>query len=170
MLIDLLIDNLVPAALTALATFFGGLWVVARKYLKKIRSIVERWDMVAGQIESLDRKFDIFMEADQSLAAFECDAHMSNIAVSTSYCQQLGRSESELLGKGYMNAIPERERESIFKEIEACKRDHRAFDHHHHLTRADGSEIYVHTRCWPIPGTPPAKSWMGFWREVPCID
>lgn len=121
---------------------------------------------LSQQVEMLNltmrARDDINIEA----AEFECAIDGSNSYVNQTYARWLGVGKSELLGWGWVNFVHPEDRDSVRREWDQCRAEHRVYNRRLRLVDSDGDIILVDALATPIPEAPPAKQWIGVLRRV----
>lgn len=122
---------------------------------------------VREDMSVMKQAFQVRLDSDPTLGYFECDVHGLNTLVNETYRGWVNASNDDLLGMGFLNYIPDDEREEIREEWALCLAERRIYRKRHHLVNlVTGEKFEVDTRVEPVPTFGPVKHWIGTIRKV----
>jgi PAS domain S-box-containing protein len=85
-----------------------------------------------------------------TFGVFYTDTAGDNTYCSSAYLKWVNRTEREMAGYGWVNAVHPDDRTGVVAEWEACLRDERDFAMDYRMLRVDGAVFAVHTSASPL--------------------
>ena len=120
-------------------------------------SLRDAVNMTRDTAQRTEQALAIFINASRAqwdgmgmFGVIERDGH-GNVTYANNTLQKwLNRSERDMLGGGWINAIAHADRERVRDEWESCIADVREFSMSYHMVRADGTEFPVSVVSTPV--------------------
>ncbi len=104
---------------------------------------------ILSRVDTSIARFLAFNE-DAEVGQFITDCHGRCTWVNRTYCRITGRTDSEVLGWGWLSSILENERDSVHEEWEATVAEERNYERVQHYVRPDGEIVAAAVKARPI--------------------
>ena len=103
----------------------------------------------AAPLHDREERFRAMADA-SPVRMFLVDAQGKNVYSNHVWCQVTGYTFNEALGDGWSKVIHPKDRDRVFSEWEAYRRNHTTFDHVLRYLSKDGKVIWVRVRISPV--------------------
>lgn len=122
---------------------------VPGRVARMVDATEERFSAVAHELATLGTHVGMSLDA-RGLAQWRCDPQGNARWVSPGYVRLTGRSEVELLGRGWIGTVHPEDREVGVEEWLLSVGDRRAWEGRYRVVRPDGAVIDVHAISSPV--------------------
>jgi len=91
-----------------------------------------------------------FLVNELKLPVWESDITGSCLAASDALAELMGCTVREILGYGWVNAVPEEERERVKADWDYAIQHHQAFSTRYHFVHSNGNKVLIHGQATPV--------------------
>lgn len=165
------IIGILASAGAALTTIWFKVGVPFVAFIKKIVKSFETLDMISEQFapnggstlrdainriearQVVQEQRQKMLAMDAPFAIFETDAAGNYVDVNRTYCRWVGRSPSELSGKGWVNSIAQLWQEEVMDSWTMAVQQEREFTMKFRLVDTDGETMPVFGTAFPLYDT-----------------
>jgi PAS domain S-box-containing protein len=124
-------------------------WIIEQLKPNGGSSLKDALNRVEADIHTIGQRQRLFM-LDASEAIFETDAKGDNVYANRTYCKWLGKSYSDVLGRGWINSLHESTRARVVEEWFHAIEDKREFTLDYNMKDEHGDPFKVHCTATPM--------------------
>ena len=126
-----------------------------------------RLEGVGAQVTRLSCTMRVNQDSDPRRATFECHADGRTDQVNKTYLRWAGRTDEEVLGYGWLNAVHVEDRARVREEWHQAVAESRTCSVRYRMVSTSGEVFMVESTATPIPeGQAPPDRWIGLIFKV----
>lgn len=170
--------GIICTALAAIVAAWKGAIVPAYNFLKKVKESFDTLQNISQQFSAnggsslrdainriearqiVQEQRQKLLAMDAPFAIFETNPQGDFVDVNRTFCRWVGRSTTEMVGKGWINSISPVWRELVMEEWELVVQQQREFSMKFRLVDVDGDTLPVFCTAFPLYDT--KKSLVGW--------